>query len=88
MYQPPPILLRADTPIRRGVSPSVGVENIRWFLDGERKCCSFTTAGARTPHGAAGGETNTLDADFCVEALEEALTKRKPEIFNADQSLP
>ena len=32
--------------------------------------------------------SNTLDADFCVEALEEALGKAKPEIFNTDQSLP
>ena len=29
--------------------------------------------------------SNTLDADFCVEALEEALTKGKPDIFNTDQ---
>ena len=30
--------------------------------------------------------SNTLDADFCVEALEEALRRfRKPEIFNTDQ---
>ena len=29
--------------------------------------------------------SNTLDADFCTEALEEALTKGKPEIFNTDQ---
>jgi|TARA_B100000315_G_scaffold36784_1_gene31397 putative transposase len=29
--------------------------------------------------------SNTLDADFCVEALEEALSKGKPEIFNTDQ---
>jgi len=29
--------------------------------------------------------SNTLDAGFCVEALEEALTKGKPEIFNTDQ---
>ena len=29
--------------------------------------------------------SNTLDADFCVEALEEALTKGKPENFNTDQ---
>ena len=27
----------------------------------------------------------TLDAGFCVEALEEALTKGKPDIFNTDQ---
>jgi len=33
--------------------------------------------------------SNTLDADFCVEALEEALARYgKPEIFNTDQSLP
>ena len=29
--------------------------------------------------------SNTMDADFCVEALEEALRKGKPEIFNTDQ---
>ena len=32
--------------------------------------------------------SNTLDTDFCVEALEEALGKAKPDIFNTDQSLP
>jgi putative transposase len=33
--------------------------------------------------------SNTLDADFCVEALEEALSRYgRPEIFNTDQSLP
>jgi len=29
--------------------------------------------------------SNTLDADFCVKALEEALEKGRPEIFNTDQ---
>jgi putative transposase len=29
--------------------------------------------------------SNTLDADFCIEALEEALEKGAPEIFNTDQ---
>ncbi len=29
--------------------------------------------------------SNTLDVRFCVEALEEALLKGKPEIFNTDQ---
>jgi putative transposase len=29
--------------------------------------------------------SNTLDAGFCLEALEEALRKGKPEIFNTDQ---
>jgi putative transposase len=29
--------------------------------------------------------SNTLDAGFCIEALEEALTKGKPDIFNTDQ---
>jgi putative transposase len=28
---------------------------------------------------------NTLEADFCVEALQEALSSGKPEIFNSDQ---
>jgi len=29
--------------------------------------------------------SNTLDAGFCIEALQEALRKGKPEIFNTDQ---
>ena len=29
--------------------------------------------------------SNTLDAEFCFQALEEALSKGKPEIFNTDQ---
>ena len=29
--------------------------------------------------------SNTLDADFCVEALEEALRKGSPDVFNTDQ---
>ncbi len=29
--------------------------------------------------------SNTLDAGFCAEALEEALGKGKPEVFNTDQ---
>ena len=29
--------------------------------------------------------SNTLDVDFCVEALEEALRKGRPDIFNTDQ---
>ena len=29
--------------------------------------------------------SNTLNADFCVDALEEALSKNRPEIFNTDQ---
>lgn len=29
--------------------------------------------------------SNTLDAGFCIEALEEALQKGRPEIFNTDQ---
>ena len=32
--------------------------------------------------------SNTLDTDFCVAALEQALGKGRPEIFNTDQSLP
>jgi len=33
--------------------------------------------------------SNTLGTDFCVEALEEALSRHgRPEIFNTDQSLP
>jgi putative transposase len=29
--------------------------------------------------------SNTLESDFCVEALKEALKKARPEIFNTDQ---
>jgi putative transposase len=29
--------------------------------------------------------SNTLDSDFCVEALEEALRKGRPEVLNTDQ---
>jgi len=31
--------------------------------------------------------SNTLDADFCVECLDEALTIGKPDIFNSDQGV-
>jgi putative transposase len=31
--------------------------------------------------------SNTLDAGFCVDALDEALSKGKPEIFNTDQGV-
>jgi len=31
--------------------------------------------------------SNTMDFDFCVEALKEALKKGKPEIFNTDQGV-
>jgi putative transposase len=36
-------------------------------------------------HVVAWRLSNTLDADFCVEALGEALCKGKPEVFNTDQ---
>ena len=29
--------------------------------------------------------SNTLEADFCVEALVSALSRGRPEIFNTDQ---
>ena len=29
--------------------------------------------------------SNTMEADFCIEALKEALKKGKPEVFNTDQ---
>jgi len=29
--------------------------------------------------------SNTLDADFCIDALQEALRKGRPDIFNTDQ---
>ena len=36
-------------------------------------------------HVVAWNLSNTLDADFCVEALEEALGKGRPEVFNTGQ---
>ena len=34
--------------------------------------------------------SNTLEADFCVDALQEALgqDRHRPQVFNTDQSLP
>ena len=29
--------------------------------------------------------SNSMDSGFCIEALEDALVKKKPEIFNSDQ---
>ena len=34
---------------------------------------------------SAGSVSNTLDADFCIQALERALVTTEPEIFNTDQ---
>jgi len=31
--------------------------------------------------------SNSLDADFCLEALDEALARGRPEIFNSDQGV-
>lgn len=31
--------------------------------------------------------SNTLDSSFCLEALEEALERRRPEVFNSDQGV-
>ena len=33
------------------------------------------------------GLSNTLEGSFCIEALEEALSKEKPDIFNTDQGV-
>ena len=32
--------------------------------------------------------SNTPEADFCIEALQEALGQGQPKVFNTDQSLP
>jgi putative transposase len=31
--------------------------------------------------------SNTLDADFCLEALDDALSQGRPEVFNTDQGV-
>jgi putative transposase len=31
--------------------------------------------------------SNTLDTNFCLEALEEALARGRPEVFNTDQGV-
>ncbi len=38
-----------------------------------------------TRHVLAWELSNTMDASFCVSALDEALGSRKPEVFNTDQ---
>ena len=38
-----------------------------------------------SPYVVAWNLSTTLDAAFCVEALEAALGKHKPEVFNTDQ---
>jgi putative transposase len=35
----------------------------------------------------AWGLSNSLESSFCVEVLEEALSQRRPEIFNTDQGV-
>ncbi len=35
-----------------------------------------------------GGYQNSLETDFCLEALEEALARSQPKIFNTDQGVP
>ena len=32
--------------------------------------------------------SNTLDGSFCLEMLDEALSRGKPEVFNTDQGVP
>ena len=39
-------------------------------------------------HVVAWRLSHTLDADLCVEALEDALSKGTPEVFKTGQSLP
>ncbi len=39
----------------------------------------------RSRHLLAWKLSNTMDAGFCVAALEEALNQGRPEIFNTDQ---
>ena len=46
---------------------------------------SWTGIPTRRDYVLAWRVSNTLEADFCVKALEEALSKGTPEIFNTDQ---
>ena len=41
--------------------------------------------GLAQPLRAGLAAVNTLEVDFCVAALEEALSKGRPQIFNTDQ---
>ena len=51
-----------------------------------RVSCTWSPSWIGTAgHVVAWRLSNTLDADFCVEALEEALSKGQPEVFNTDQ---
>ena len=51
-----------------------------------RQTKAVLTGGDPLSGSSAGGMqgTNTLKADFCVEALQEALGRGRPEIFNTD----
>jgi hypothetical protein len=55
--------------------------------DGQGLCLPGVDHGLGQRAALAWGLSNTLDADFCVEALEEALSRyRRPEIFNTDEA--
>jgi putative transposase len=54
--------------------------------DGPWLCVCGRHHGLAQPQGAELAGINTMDADFCVEALEEAISRYgTPEIFNTDQ---
>ncbi len=47
--------------------------------------CSTPSLEMSTIGSAILGRVQALDASFCAEALEEALDKGQPEVFNTDQ---
>src|SRR5271166_2657663 len=51
-----------------------------------RRACSRLYLNQIRPHGLAWRLSNTMDADFCVTALQEAIAHfGRPVIFNTDQ---
>ena len=76
-----PYLLR--NLVERG-QPGLG-ERHQLLADG-RAFCTSSRSWIGSAEGCWPGASDTLSADFCVEALEEALARHgKPEIFNTDQ---
>nr|CBX28164.1 hypothetical protein N47_G34880 [uncultured Desulfobacterium sp.] len=62
-----------------------------WLCDGKKRLCRLCriflepAKNESSRYVLSWKLSNTLAADFCVEALNEALEQCQPEIFNTDQ---
>ena len=75
------IVLKADVTLQ-----SVG-DNAKGSLGLKRAEVTIIDGGGDTKPEAGGemAEAATLDGDFCIEALDTALSQSQPDIFNTDQ---